>query len=274
MAASNDSLANGSFDELQSEDYRHVLGTVEQLRASGLGAILQLPQLVVCGDQSSGKSSVLEANTEVPFPRQESLCTRFPTEITMSRDTVPNIAIKIRPDEVRSDVEKTKLERFNERIDDFSQLPQLIKKATTAMGLDRKTTNSRGTKAFTRDVLSIEIKGPGRPELTLVDLPGLIQTSTEEQTKPDVELIRGLVRQYLSESRTIMLAVVSAKNDYANQEILEMCRQVDPQGARTLGIVTKPDYLKPNSKDERVWMDLIQNKNIYFRLGWHILKNR
>jgi hypothetical protein len=77
VPAITESLATSSLDELQSKDYRHVLGIVDQLRLSGLGSILQLPQLVVCGDQSSGKSSVLEAITEVPFPRKENLCTRY-----------------------------------------------------------------------------------------------------------------------------------------------------------------------------------------------------
>ena len=71
-----------------------------------------------------------------------------------------------------------------------------------------------------------------------------------------------------------MLAVVSAKNDYANQGIIDKCRKADPQGTRTLGIVTKPDMLKPKSANEASWMDLVRNKNIHFTLGWHILKNR
>lgn len=76
---SGEPLATASLDKLQSKDYREVLGVVDRLRVSGLGSILQLPQIVVCGDQSSGKSSVLEAITEVPFPRKENLCIRFAT---------------------------------------------------------------------------------------------------------------------------------------------------------------------------------------------------
>jgi len=69
-------LLTASLDQLQSSDYRQILDVVDSLRTCGLGTILQLPQIVVCGDQSSGKSSVLEAITEVPFPRKENLCTR------------------------------------------------------------------------------------------------------------------------------------------------------------------------------------------------------
>lgn len=263
---------SATLDHLQSKDYREVLKVGERLRSGGLGFIFPLPQLVVCGDQSAGKSSVLEAITEVPFPRKENLCTRYATEITMRRSRTEAITTKIIPDQERPSAEIAALGRFSETITDVSELPALMDKATAAMGLDKPS--SRGTKAFARDVLSIEIKGPGRPELTLIDLPGLIQTATAEQTSKDVKLIHDLVKEYLSQSRTIMLAVVSAKNDYANQGIIEKCRKADPKGNRTLGIVTKPDYLKAGSKNEEAWIELVQNKNINFALGWHALKNR
>jgi hypothetical protein len=83
-----------------------------------------------------------------------------------------------------------------------------------------------------------------------------------------------LVGDYIGEKRTIMLAVISAKDDYANQGILTKCKEVDKDGKRTLGIITKPDYLRPGSSNERTWLDLAQNNDIYFELGWHMLKNR
>ena len=90
----------------------------------------------------------------------------------------------------------------------------------------------------------------------------------------DVELIRGLVESYIKNERTIILPIISAKNDYANQIILQKCRNVDPKGTRTLGIVTKPDFLTPGSENEQNWVDLVQNRDIVFELGWHVLKNR
>ncbi|KAK4575336.1 hypothetical protein LTR86_001190 [Recurvomyces mirabilis] len=269
----SEGLLTASLDELQSSDYRSILDVVDRLRLCGLGAILQLPQIVVCGNQSSGKSSVLEAITEVPFPRKENLCTRFATEIVMRRAPKDTISTKIIPDKSRPDAEVAKLEAFNQTISDFTELPQLIETATDLMGLNDAEGSGRGTKAFTRDVLSVEIAGPTRLQLTLVDLPGLIQSANKQQTPEDVKLIHELVQDYLSESRTIMLAVVSAKDDFANQSILDKCRAVDPDGQRTLGIITKPDCLRSRSS-EKLWIELAQNKKIYFELGWHMLKNR
>ncbi|KJY02324.1 dynamin family protein [Zymoseptoria brevis] len=267
-------LASTSIDDLQSAGYRQILDVVDRLRTCGLGSILPLPQLVVCGNQSSGKSSVLEAITEVPFPRKESLCTRFATEIILRRDQSESLRTKIIPDESRPEAEKMNLKNFSETITDFRQLPRLIDAATELMGLNADSHDENSTKAFTRDVLSVEIAGPGRPQLTLVDLPGLIAAPNQMQTDADVALIHSLVEDYLKEKRTIMLAVISAKDDFANQGILKKCKAVDKDGHRTLGIITKPDYLRAGSPNENLWIDLARNKNIYFELGWHMLKNR
>lgn len=147
-----------SLEALQSSEQRELMDLVGRLRRAGLSTLLQLPQIVVCGDQSSGKSSVLEAITEIPFPRKENLCTRFATEISLRRDMVESISCKINPDETRSDDEINRLRDFSGSIRNFDELPSLIDAATEAMGLGP-------SKAFSRDVLCIEICGPDRPQL-------------------------------------------------------------------------------------------------------------
>ncbi|KAF2860766.1 hypothetical protein K470DRAFT_276666 [Piedraia hortae CBS 480.64] len=269
--STNSAVNTSSLSGLQNEDSRRIMDMVDKLRRGGLGGIIGLPQLVVSGDQSSGKSSVLEAITEIPFPRKENLCTRFATEIILRRAPVASISTCIIPDKVRPDDEKKRLEGFNSKIEDFSQLPDLMDEATVLMGLGD---NDGIMRAFSRDVLRIEIAGPGRPHLTLVDLPGLIHSENKMQSKEDVDLIRGLVDDYIKEQRTIIMAVVSAKNDYANQIILQKCREVDPKGRRTIGIITKPDFLEAGSENELSWIELASNKDIFFELGWHMLKNR
>ncbi|KAF2131034.1 hypothetical protein P153DRAFT_313280, partial [Dothidotthia symphoricarpi CBS 119687] len=272
VAIDPDAVTTTSLRALQSADQRKVMDIVDKLRRTGLSGIVELPQLVVCGDQSSGKSSVLEAITEIPFPRKENLCTRFATEIILRRSPSSTISITITPDKVRPKPEQVKLKTFSKSIDDFSELPDIIEEATQAMGLG--VVGGTNSRAFSRDVLSIEITGPDRPQLTLVDLPGLIHATNKAQTETDKELILNLVREYMNNPRTIILAVVSAKNDFANQIILDHCRKIDERGRRTLGIITKPDFLSEGSENELSWIDLAQNKDIYLERGWHMLKNR
>lgn len=263
-----------SLEGLQTDEQRQVLDTVAQIRKCGLESILSLPQLVVCGDQSAGKSSVLEALTEIPFPRKDNLCTRFATEIILRRAESDCLAIKVIPDAERSSKEQESIKGFNESITDFNELPGLIDKAMVVMGIDEDPDPITISRAFARDVLSIVIEGPSRPQLTLVDLPGLIQTETRGVTMVDVKLVAEITDHYISQPRTICLAVVSALNDVANQGILTRVRAVDPEGERTLGIITKPDRLEPGSGMETGFVNLARNENVFFKLGWHVLRNR
>lgn len=263
-----------SLEGLQTEEQRLVLDTVAQIRKCGLESVLSLPQLVVCGDQSAGKSSVLEALTEIPFPRKDNLCTRFATEIILRRGNSNSLTIKVIPDQERTSKEQEKIRAFSESITDFEDLPKLMDKAMVVMGIDSTLNSSSTSRAFARDVLSIEIEGPSRPQLTMVDLPGLIQAETKGVTKADIDLVREITDHYISQSRTICLAVVSATNDYANQGILAKVRKVDPDGERTLGIITKPDRLPAGSGSENAYLGLAQNEDVFFKLGWHVLKNR
>ena len=250
---------------------------VAQLRKCGLESILSLPQLVVCGDQSAGKSSVLEALTEIPFPRNDNLCTRFATEIILRRAATNSLTIKVIPDAERPSSEQGSINAFQESITDFGELPRVMATAMVVMGLDSLDSTSISVskaKAFAKDVLCIEIEGPSRPQLTLVDLPGLIQSQTKGVTEADVDMVKEITDSYISLPRTICLAVIAATNDYANQGILTKVRKVDPKGERTLGIITKPDRLSSGSGSETSYLGLARNEDVYFSLGWHVLKNR
>ena len=267
---------SSSLEDFQTDEQRRVLDTVAQARKCGLESILSLPQLVVCGDQSAGKSSVLEALTEIPFPRNDNLCTRFATEIILRRGraNTNSLTIKLIPDPKRPSNEQAKIKAFEESITNFNELPDIMNAAMVVMDIGDNSTSGSKPRAFARDVLSIEIEGPSRPQLTLVDIPGLIQTDTKGVTKADVDLVCEITDQYITQPRTICLAVVSGGNDYANQKILTKVREVDPKGDRTLGIITKPDRLDSGSGSETAFIQLAQNQDIHFQLGWHVLKNR
>ena len=271
MGVTEEPATAASLAALQSENARHIMDIVDQLRKEGLGGIIQLPQIVTCGDQSSGKSSVLEALTGIPFPRKENLCTRYATEIVLRRSSAETVAVKILPDKFRPVQEQQMLQEYTKTLEDFSKLGELMDEVTSIMGLGQD--DPAKVQAFSRDVLSIEISGPTRPHLTVVDLPGLIHSETKQQSKEDVETVKALVEEYIKEKRTIVIAVVSAKNDYANQIILKKARDLDA-ACRTLGIITKPDYLEPGSENEKSWLLLAENRDVYFGFGWHVLRNR
>ncbi|KAJ5556739.1 dynamin family protein [Penicillium frequentans] len=253
--------------DMCTEEQLDLLNSIDSLRSQGISHYISLPQIIVCGDQSSGKSSVLEAISGVAFPVKSNLCTRFPTELVLRKHAHIGVRVSIVPHHTRSDVEQRSLGDFCEELNSFEGLPVLIERAKEAMGI---TTHG---KAFSNDLLRVEVSGPDRPHLTIVDLPGLIHSETRKQSAMDVQLVQDVVQSYMKQPRSIILAVVSAKNDFANQIVLKLARDADPSGKRTLGIITKPDTLIAGSESETMFVSLAKNQDVEFRLGWHVLKN-
>ncbi|CAG8013332.1 unnamed protein product [Penicillium salamii] len=240
---------SGSYalDALCTQEQLDLLDSVDTLRSQGISHYVSLPQIIVCGDQSSGKRSVLEAISGVSFP--------------------VGVRVSIVPHQSRSEAEQRSLSSFCEQLDGFDGFAILIENAKAAMGI------STHGKAVSNDLLRVEISGPDRPHLTIVDLPGLIHSETRQQSAADVQLVQSVVQSYMSQPRSIILAVVSAKNDFANQIVLRLARDADPSGNRTLAVITKPDILVAGSESEASFISLAKNQDVEFRLGWHVLKN-
>ena len=254
---------------LRSEEQLGLLDEIDKLRRSGISDHVSLPQIAVCGDQSSGKSSCLEAISGIPFPRKDTLCTRFATELVLRKSSVESVVVNIVPSQQRSKKESQELASFQYTLQSFDELPELIESAKIVLGLDKPGSG------FSSDILRIEISGPTRPHLTVVDLPGLIHAKNDDEDDEDVEeVVSELVHSYMRRPRTIILAVVSALNDRALQAVLKRVKAVDPHGRRTMGLITKPDTLFKDSESERDFVKLAVNEVTHLRLGWHVLRNR
>ena len=163
-----------SLSGLRSRRSSQRLEEIANLRSRGIGDHVNLPQLVVCGDQSAGKSSVLEGVTGLPFPRQDGICTRFATEIMlMHTEGQMHMQAEIIPSQTRTTGGKDELAAYKRTIADFSELPIIIDEAGTLMGVCGFGDSDTGT-TFSQDVLRIKVVGPIGLNLTVVDLPGLI----------------------------------------------------------------------------------------------------
>jgi len=255
-------------NRLQSDDHEEVLDVIDQLRSEGISRYVNLPQLIICGDQSSGKSSALEAISGLDFPRKDNVCTRFATELILRRAPESEIKVSIYPDPDRPETEQIRVRNFTSPTLALDQFAKIVKSAEKAMGVGKYDL------PFSKDVLRVEVSGPTQPHLTLVDLPGLYHAPDEYQDVDGIALVESLVRSYMENPRSVMLAVISAKSDIALQKVTAFTRKIDPEGERTLGIITKPDTLAKGSEMEHSFYLLAQNKKVEFRLGWHVLKNR
>ncbi|KAF8414815.1 putative interferon-induced GTP-binding protein Mx [Terfezia claveryi] len=274
---SGSGVKTGLFD---GKDKSKLFDIIDKFRENGIHEDISLPQLVVVGDQSSGKSSLLEALTRLPFPVAGTLCTRFATQIVFRRSAPgepDRIKVTIIPSEHSGEDRKTSLRGFSRHFDtleadDFSDV---LSDAGDAMGLPKlgviQATDTSGAR-FSDDVLKIELTGPKHDHFSVVDVPGLFQAATVYQTEEDGKMVESLVKRYINDSRTIILAVASSLHETANQKVFRLAKEADPRGTRTLGVLTKPDALQKG--DESRIIDVARNNVTVLNHGWFVVRNR
>lgn len=259
-------------EQLNNPTAKLLLDTIDNLRELRVGEIVHLPQIIVVGDQSSGKSSVLEAISGMNFPVHGELCTRFATELIMRRHPETKITVSIQrattPAGLGHDGEQEETLPFNKTSLDKDTLPDIIKEAREHMEI------RTGSKRFSKDTLRVVVAGPNAPQLTLVDLPGIFHSQTSEQTLKDKKLVNELIGSYMRESKSIILVVVAANNQLANQSVLSRAKQHDSEGKRIVGVITKPD-LVDGYANEKKYLDLCNGLETAHKLslGWHVLRN-
>lgn len=138
------------------------------------------------------------------------------------------------------------------------------------MGIE--PTEEKPQKTFSNDVLRLEIAGPEQEHFSVIDVPGIFKRTTHGMTtKEDIAMVNDMVHDYMSNPRSVILTVIPCNVDIATQEILERAEDIDPEGIRTFGILTKPDLVDKGSEDAVI--SLVEGNTHQLRLGWHILKN-
>jgi dynamin 1-like protein len=101
----------------------------------------------------------------------------------------------------------------------------------------------------------------------MVDLPGLTKVPVGDQPKDIENQIRDMILKYISRPNAIILAVTAANTDIANSDGLKMAREVDPEGLRTVGVLTKVDLMDAGTD----CMDVLSGKVVPLRLGTCVL---
>ncbi|KAF7558749.1 hypothetical protein G7046_g5400 [Stylonectria norvegica] len=251
-----------------ANEQRGLLDLIDKLQFAQLDNV-KLPQIVVVGDQSAGKSSVLEALTGTPFPREAGACTRFATEIRLRRAKETRLKVSIIPDKNRPFNEQSRLLQYGGDVTGDTPFESMMRDATELIA----PRNIPGRFAA-RDILVVEKSGPDMPLLTLVDLPGLVRVANRDQSSADIQTIEVLSERYMKSPRTIILAVIGGNNDYVQAPILTKARQFDPTGSRTIGVLTKPDMTERIGLEDK-FIELVTNKDKEnnFKLGWYVLLN-
>nr|XP_034371323.1 interferon-induced GTP-binding protein Mx1-like [Arvicanthis niloticus] len=235
------------------EKVRPCIDLIDSLRALGVEQDLALPAIAVIGDQSSGKSSVLEALSGVALPRGSGIVTRCPLVLKLKQ---LKQGAEWRAKVIYKDTEI--------EISDPAQVEREINKAQNLIAGEGLQISS--------ELISLEVSSPRVPDLTLIDLPGITRVAVGNQPADIEHKIKRLIRTYIQKQETINLVVVPSNVDIATTEALSMAQEVDPEGDRTIGILTKPDLVDRGAEDKV--MDVVRNLVYHLKKGYMIVKCR
>uniref|UniRef100_A0A8C1XL35 Uncharacterized protein n=1 Tax=Cyprinus carpio TaxID=7962 RepID=A0A8C1XL35_CYPCA len=228
------------------ESIRPYIDLIDTLRSVGIHKDLALPTIVVIGDQSSGKSSVLEALSGVALPRGKGIVTRCPLELRLKK--VPGVNWKAVLTYKKTD------ESVNS-----SHIAAQNELAGKGVGI-------------CDELITLEVMSPDVCDLTLIDLPGIARVPVEGQPEDIGKQIKRLIMKYIKKHETINLVVVPCNTDIATTEALKMAQEVDPEGIRTLAILTKPDLIDKGTEESI--LAVVHNKVIPLRKGYIMVKCR
>ncbi|KAH8592604.1 hypothetical protein B0O99DRAFT_743508 [Bisporella sp. PMI_857] len=249
-----------------------ILKILDKIRECNVNNEIDTPELVMCGKQSAGKSSVLEAITGLEFEKGDGgPCTRFVIEIRLfpdAKEAYIKSKVRFRPTPEEARTQGEEFEYKEKELPDCTDVGQIIAKAKAIMAITEK-------QKFSHHVLSIEYHFPdsdariSAPRLTLIDLPGLIAVDESYD-------LRGVTQRYIERDSALILAVVDAVNDPETHDILKMAQKWVIVETLFVHVLIDSDLTVPASKLEKSWLEHVSHPetSLWFKLGSHVLCNR
>ncbi|CAN1217795.1 Putative dynamin-related protein 4A [Linum perenne] len=225
-----------------NDKIRPLLDAIDKLRHLNVAAKegIQLPTIVVVGDQSSGKSSVLESLAGISLPRGQGICTRVPLIMRLHHHSAPTPVLSLEYS-------------FN-----GSTKTVPTDETSVAVAINTATEEIAGAgKGISNNPLTLIVRKNGVPDLTMVDLPGITRVPVHGQPEDIYEQVTETIMEYIKPEESIILNVLSATVDFSTCESIRMSQKVDKTGDRTLAVVTKVDK-SPEGLLEKVMADDVQ----------------
>lgn len=301
-----ESFFQTSFQDIgkKLKDCNDTLGELQQL---GVSHDVQLPELVLVGDQSAGKSSLMSGLANLDLPRSEGTCTRCPLHIRVSRNADWSCRVWLRkeysyepPDGAIHETDVTANDPFFpwrkrpstlvlefKTMHDKSEIEDVLRWAQIAILNDDKNHNlfvpGRGATAmntpiekaaeetlakFSPNVVALEIKGPDLPDLSFYDMPGIFQNPADANDEYLVNVVRNLSRAYIQHPSAIIICAMPMNSDAENSATFGLTRRLKAKD-RTIGVLTKADLL-PDGGNHAQWLEIMKGYAHATGLGYFI----
>lgn len=282
-----------------------VVKKIQDLRHLGIEHHgLALPKICVVGDQSTGKSSLIEGMSEIKVPRSAGCCTRCPLEINLSESQLPDSpwtckvllmkkyiydgsgrikrATHAKP--LGPWIGQDPEEFLFETLTDKSLVQETLKWAQLAtlnpgrsykdfMRGDNTDTDETYTQVkFSPNVVRLDISAPGFPNLSFYDLPGVINVAEIDGEKYLVTLVENLVKEYIEADNCIALLTLPMTDDATNSSAARIIRDVSGARSRTLGVLTKPDRVQIGEGYNQ-WCEILRGQKFSVGHGYYVVRN-
>jgi dynamin 1-like protein len=236
---------------------RELIQLIDQLRDINLDpSIISLPRLVVMGLQSSGKSSLIESLVGFDFlPRGEGVVTRRPLELRLIRVTEKDDQ-GFQPYAVFDGVAE------NKKYFDFAEVRKVIEAKTNEVAGSKKN--------IVKEPIIMRIYSNKCLDLSLVDLPGITKIQIQDQGKDIEAVTKEMTLSYIKNPRTIILCVIPANADLSTSDALKLAMDIDENGQRTIGVLTKADIMDKGTDCKKI----LRNEEIKLHHGYVAVKNR
>lgn len=243
------------------------------------------PRIVLVGNQSSGKSSVIGAITGIPLPRGQDTCTRCPVEIQLvhaDKDWSCQVSLRIArmPDEPL--LAQPRMVAFGEALTRPDLIEERVRLAQMALLGPKKDLETPEVypqpagdlpapqRQHSENTICLTIEHRKATDLVFLDLPGLIPNTCETKAEANSKWVETLVRKSIRPANCLILCVADAAEDFQDQLGLKLARQADPKGQRSIGVLAKPDAIREGTYGS--WIELLEGCKDRSALDWYVVK--
>ncbi|KAF1962691.1 P-loop containing nucleoside triphosphate hydrolase protein [Byssothecium circinans] len=300
MSIETDEDRGPSEVEVLGVQLKEAVAVINRLVALGLERHdIPLPKCIVLGEQSTGKSSVIEAISGIKTPRSTDTCTRCPLYIQLEEPSKESskswhAKILIRHKYIYDGISRTRFPNWKKNPNPVEEpfaetkspleLEELIARAQLAvLSPDQPSTDFLHPDVFSRDsdtyhqcdfspnIVCIYISQLGLPSLSFYDLPGIIGQAEKEDAQFLVKFVRDLVSEYVLDPQTLVLVTCSLENDLANSTVTTLARELGAS-ERCIGVLTKPDRLPACSRVGKL-EQVLAGRRFPLGHGYFVVKN-